>query len=106
MVQRVSLCRAEDVPVGEGRAFECGGMRIAVFHTRNGSVFATAADCPHRKGPLADGLVGNEVVLCPLHEKSFNLHTGHASDGTCSVPTYKVIRAQSGWLEVEFERAS
>lgn len=98
---RHPLCKASDIPLGEGRAFVVDGLRIAVFHTKQGAVFATAADCPHRKGPLADGLVGNSVVVCPLHEKTFDLRTGLASDGTCQVAVYPVFSTENDWFELE-----
>ena len=44
------------IPAGEGRTFPAGTKRIAVFRTRQGALFASQADCPHRGGPLADGL--------------------------------------------------
>ena len=64
------------IPPGEGRTFSVGGVRIAIFHTRDGGVFATQADCPHRGGPLADGLTGGGMVVCPLHSWKFDLQTG------------------------------
>jgi nitrite reductase (NADH) small subunit len=76
------------VPPGEGRTFSLGGVRVAIFHTRDGGVFATQADCPHRMGPLSDGLVGGGVVVCPLHSWKFDLHTGHAIYGDCGIKTY------------------
>ena len=62
--------KVTEIPQGEGRAFLVAGERIAVFHTRSGHVFATQAECPHLRGPLADGLVGGATVICPLHERS------------------------------------
>ena len=57
------------------------GEEIAVFHTRAGGVYATQALCPHRQGPLADGLIGGTTLLCPLHAWKFDLATGEALDG-------------------------
>jgi nitrite reductase (NADH) small subunit len=78
------------IPVGEGRNFEVAGERIAVFHTRAGQVFATQAACPHKNGPLADGLVGGNTVICPLHSWKFELSTGQAVMGSCALRTYLV----------------
>lgn len=78
------------IPAGEGRNFEIAGERIAVFHTRAGQVFATQADCPHKNGPLADGLVGGNTVICPLHSWKFDLSTGGADMGSCALKTYLV----------------
>jgi nitrite reductase (NADH) small subunit len=54
---------------------------VAVFHTRAGDVFATQAQCPHKAGPLADGMVGDATLVCPLHDWRFDLATGTAISG-------------------------
>jgi nitrite reductase (NADH) small subunit len=76
------------IPRGEGRTYEIGALRIAVFHGRDGRVFATQADCPHRQGPLADGLLGGTTLICPLHEWSFDLQSGMAVQGSCGIRVY------------------
>jgi nitrite reductase (NADH) small subunit len=78
------------IPAGEGRTFKIGGREVAVFHTRSGKVFATQAHCPHRTGPLADGMVGDSVLVCPLHEWRFDLATGSVLNGRCDIATYPV----------------
>ncbi len=77
-----------EIPPGEGRAFEIDGKRLAIFHTRAGEVFATDAMCPHKGGPMADGLLGDGTVLCPLHAWKFDLRTGDAITGLCSINIY------------------
>jgi nitrite reductase (NADH) small subunit len=84
------LCRLVEIPPGEGRTFDVGGERIAVFHTRAGDVFATAADCPHKGGPLADGLVGATTVTCPLHDRVYDLRSGEELSGECDIAVYPV----------------
>lgn len=71
----------ELVPRGEGRSFRVAGIELAMFHTRAGEVFVTDAACPHKGGPLADGLVGGTTVVCPLHARRFDLATGNRLDG-------------------------
>ncbi|MDQ6676245.1 MAG: Rieske 2Fe-2S domain-containing protein [Acidobacteriota bacterium] len=78
------------IPPGEGRTFEIAGDRIAVFHTRAGQIYAVQADCPHKGGPLSDGLTGGAVVVCPLHSWKFDLSTGAAVFGDCGLKTYPV----------------
>jgi nitrite reductase (NADH) small subunit len=68
-------CSVDDVPLGEGRAVTLGDRRIALFRTPNGW-YALDAVCPHRGGPLADGIVSDRAVICPLHERRFDLATG------------------------------
>lgn len=84
------------IPVGEGREFAVGGELIAVFHTRGGGLYATQALCPHRNGPLIDGLVGGTAVVCPFHAWKFDLMTGEALMGSCGITTYPVRLEPSG----------
>jgi len=90
------LCSLADVPPGEGRSFEVDGRRIAVFHTRAGALFATDADCPHRQGPLAEGLLGGSTVVCPLHERVYDLATGRELTGECDIAVYPVRATAEG----------
>src|SRR5262245_57778108 len=64
------------VPLGEGRAYVVNDLTIAVFRQRDGRLFAVDNSCPHRGGPLADGVVGAGKVICPLHALKFDLETG------------------------------
>jgi nitrite reductase (NADH) small subunit len=92
----------DQIPPGEGRAFHVGDERIAIFRTRAGELFALAADCSHRGGPLADGLVGGGQVVCPLHGYAFDLATGEAASHTCpAVRTYRVWLSSAGDLLVD-----
>jgi nitrite reductase (NADH) small subunit len=84
------------IPEGEGRTFSVGGKRIAVFRSRDGSVFATQASCPHRGGPLADGLLGAGTLICPLHALKFDLRTGAAQNSDCTLETYPARLSPTG----------
>jgi nitrite reductase (NADH) small subunit len=68
--------RVEDIPIGEGRALAVGEEEVAVFRLRDGTLRALGAVCPHRGGPLADGLLDDNVVVCPLHGYTYDLKTG------------------------------
>jgi nitrite reductase (NADH) small subunit len=78
------------IPPGEGRNFEINGQRIAVFRNRSDQVFAVQAVCPHKGGPLADGLLGGSTLVCPLHAWKFDLTTGAAIVGECGLRTFGV----------------
>lgn len=79
------------IPLGEGRLFATDDVTIAVFRTRDGHVYATEPWCPHRGGPLADGIVATDRVLCPLHGYAFDLKTGCAVHHECgSIETYPI----------------
>jgi nitrite reductase (NADH) small subunit len=91
------------VPPGEGRNYEVGGVRVAVFRSRDGRVFATQGECPHRGGPLADGLLGGTTLICPLHEWSFDLLSGMALTGSCGIRVYPIALRADGTLMLEIE---
>ena len=100
----VKLGRIGSIPPGEGRSFDACGEKIAVFRTRAGDVFAVQAECPHRRGPLADGLVGGTTLICPLHSWKFNLTTGEALFGDCDVKTYPVRVDESDEILLTIDR--
>ena len=68
-------CLVDDVPLGEGRAITLDGRQIAIFRSST-AWYALDAICPHLGGPLADGIVSDCTVICPLHERRFDLATG------------------------------
>lgn len=82
----------DQIPPGEGRAFAVDGEQIAVFRLRDGSLRALAAVCPHRGGPIADGTIDNEVVICPLHQHAFELATGCSTTGAEPLRIFEVQR--------------
>ena len=86
----VLVAPLSEVPPGEGRTFDVAGVPVAIFHLRTGEVYATQAHCPHRDGSLADGLVGGNVVICPLHAWKFDLRTGEPLLGSCPIRVYPV----------------
>ena len=78
----------DQIPIGEGRTFRVGGQDIAVFRLRGGGIAATQAQCPHRGGPLADGIVGLDSIVCPLHAWRFSLSTGLTEVGDCDIAVH------------------
>ncbi len=86
------------IPPGEGRVFDVDGVQIAVFHTRDGNVFATQAKCPHRGGPLYDGLIDEVSVVCPLHDRIYDLRSGAGLGNECSIVTYPVRVGADGLI--------
>jgi nitrite reductase (NADH) small subunit len=90
--------QAVDVPLLEGRTVTVDGRRIAVFRTPEG-FHAIDATCPHAGGPLADGLVADRCVTCPLHGWRFDLTSGRALTGDGAVVVHRVVeRGGELWL--------
>ena len=71
----IRVTRLDDLPLNEGRVAVIGHREVAVFRLRDG-VFATDNRCPHKAGPLCDGVVTGSSVVCPLHAWKVNLATG------------------------------
>ncbi|TFV60635.1 Rieske (2Fe-2S) protein [Mycobacterium sp. PS03-16] len=87
----VEVGRTDEIPVGEGRTYAVDDQQVAVYRMRDGSLRALAAVCPHRGGPLADGLTDDRVVVCPLHNYAYDLCTGAEVSGSgLSVRSYRV----------------
>jgi len=87
------VCSIDELPVGLGRAFSIAGREIALFRTRRGKVFAVDNRCPHKGGPLAEGMLAGDAVVCPLHAFRFEFATGECDQpGTCPVGTYAVMQ--------------
>ena len=85
-----------DIPELEGRSVTIAGRRIAVFRLPDGWA-AIDGDCPHRGGPLSDGIVAEQCVTCPLHGRRFDLESGMQAGGEDSVAVHEV-REERGRL--------
>ncbi|MEI9811397.1 MAG: nitrite reductase small subunit NirD [Acidobacteriota bacterium] len=70
-----AITRTENVPLREGRAVKVGDVEIAIFNI-NGRFLTIENACPHKGGPLCDGIVSGTTVVCPLHGQRFDLETG------------------------------
>jgi len=67
-----------DIPVLGSRVVQTERGEIAIFRTSDDAVFAVVNCCPHKDGPLADGIVHGHTVTCPLHNWQINLENGQA----------------------------
>jgi nitrite reductase (NADH) small subunit len=76
----VSICPIDDIPVlGSRRVERPQGAAVALFRTGTDAVFALLDRCPHKGGPLSQGIVFGERVACPLHNWSIGLCDGVAA---------------------------
>jgi nitrite reductase/ring-hydroxylating ferredoxin subunit len=92
---------ADEVPIGEGRAYPLGDTSVAVFRLRNGKLCAVSAVCPHAGGPIADGQTDDRVVVCPLHLHAYDLTTGLGTTGQPALRVYPIHTDDAGYLVVE-----
>jgi nitrite reductase (NADH) small subunit len=97
---RVTPC--DNIPVREGRAVMLGDREIAIFNLGE-RYLATDNRCPHRGGPLCDGIVTGGAVVCPLHGWKIDLETGRverpAGEGDQRIETYPT-RVEEGVIVV------
>jgi nitrite reductase (NADH) small subunit len=102
MTTSTKLADVDDIPLGEGRAYTHEDKQLAVFRLRDGSVRVLDAVCAHAGGPLADGLVDGAVVVCPLHNYTYDLETGReVSDSGLSVCAFAAKVADDGSVHVD-----
>ncbi len=91
------ICRVDEIPVlGSRRVARPQGMDVAVFRNDAGQVFALLDRCPHKGGPLSQGIVFGNRVACPLHNWTIGLDDGcaHQPDEGCT-PRFSV-KVQEG----------
>lgn len=97
----VRVARATEIPVGKGRFVDNGAASVAVFNAGRGRFYAVSALCPHEDGPLAEGWIEGDAVVCPWHGFDFDAATGAcrvAED--LSIGVYRT-RVSNGVVEVE-----
>lgn len=68
----------EDIPRLGARVLNTDTVRIALFRTAGDQVFALKDECPHKQGPLSQGIVHDNSVTCPLHNWKIDLQSGQA----------------------------
>jgi NAD(P)H-dependent nitrite reductase small subunit len=81
----IKITRTENIPPREGRPVKIGDVEIAIFNL-NGRFVTIDNACPHKGGPLCDGIVTGTAVVCPLHGRHFDLESGmpvRASESAC-----------------------
>ena len=102
----IDIAALNDIPKLGARVVKTRLGCVAVFRTVDDRVFAIDDTCPHRKGPLSEGIVHGTSVTCPLHNWVFDLKTGLAQ-GTDEgqVTTYE-IKVQNGRVHMESSRLS
>jgi nitrite reductase (NADH) small subunit len=96
---RIATCTS--IPPREGRAAVIGDKRIAIFNLGD-RFLAVDNECPHQSGPLCDGIVAGDAVVCPLHAWKVNLETGAVArpvDQHACVRTYET-RVDEGVVSI------
>ncbi|HHL33260.1 MAG TPA: nitrite reductase small subunit NirD [Desulfobulbaceae bacterium] len=74
----MKVAHIEDIPVLGSRIVRTDTMDIAIFRNSDDQVFALKDECPHKQGPLSQGIVHGSSVTCPLHNWKIDLASGEA----------------------------
>jgi nitrite reductase/ring-hydroxylating ferredoxin subunit len=90
--RRIDLCSVDDVPQGEVRKVETGGLVLAVFNV-DGELFVTDDHCTHGPGSLSEGWLTGYEIECDFHQGCFDVRTGEVTSPPPMVPvrTYPVV---------------
>jgi len=86
MANWIKITEVENIPSMGSRVVLVDKTEIAIFKTKDGSIFAINNICPHKQGKLAEGLVHGKNVTCPLHNWDIDLSSGEAlgNDSGCT----------------------
>ncbi len=97
-----AICRVDDIPVlGSRRVARPQGMAVAVFRNDQDQVFALLDRCPHKGGPLSQGIVFGTSVACPLHNWTIGLDTGCArAPDEGSTPRF-AVKVEDGTVHLD-----
>lgn len=78
MTNWTDITALEDIPILGARVLKTDRVNIALFRTATDEVFALKDECPHKQGPLSQGIVHGTSVTCPLHNWKIDLTSGEA----------------------------
>ena len=87
-----------DIPLRGARCVKTPQGKIAVFRTAENQVFAIEDQCPHKGGPLSQGIVHGKAVTCPLHNWVISLETGAALGADSGIVRTIALQIENGRL--------
>ena len=99
-----AICALDEIPaLGARRVARAQGLPVAVFRTADDRVFALLDRCPHKGGPLSQGIVFGDSVACPLHNWTIALADGQARapDEGCAVAFASRLEGGQVWLDAD-----
>ena len=101
----MKVCALDEIPKLGARVVQHGGIDIAVFRNAEDEVFAVEDRCPHKGGPLSQGIVHGRKVTCPLHGWNIELDSGCAvaPDEGCAREFPIKIEGSRVWLDLSLQ---
>ncbi|SFB74572.1 nitrite reductase small subunit NirD [Tropicimonas isoalkanivorans] len=100
----IDIGAVDEIPVRGSRIVKTRDGCVAVFRTGPDEVFATSDRCPHKGGPLSEGIVHDRKVTCPLHNMVYSLETGKAQGADEGVIETYPVRVEAGRLLLDGSR--
>ncbi|MBF0093561.1 MAG: nitrite reductase small subunit NirD [Alphaproteobacteria bacterium] len=104
----IEIGNLSDIPSRGARTVETPRGQVAVFRTADDAVFALINRCPHRGGPLSEGIVSGRLVACPLHNWVIDLESGAAvaPDEGCAERLSMRVRDGRLWMNLDRAKAA
>lgn len=99
----IDVGHIDDIPLRGARLVKTPAGCVALFRTGPEEVFATSDRCPHKGGPLSEGIVHGRQVTCPLHNWVFSLETGEAQGADAGQIATYALRIEAGRLLLDAE---
>ncbi len=100
----IDIGELDDIPVRGARVVKTAQGCIAVFRTTADEVFALDDACPHKGGPLSEGIVHGDSVTCPLHSRIFSFATGEAQGADTEVTQTYPVKVEDGRLMLDLSK--
>lgn len=94
----IDIGRLEEIPRRGARVLKFPRLDIAVFRTEDDKVFALEDRCPHKNGPLSQGIVHGHNVACPLHDWVIDLMSGEAQGADKGCARVMEVKLEEGRL--------
>jgi nitrite reductase (NADH) small subunit len=98
----IEIGHLSDIPQRGARCVKNGDATIAIFRTADNKVFAIEDKCPHKNGPLSQGIVHDACVTCPLHNWVISLETGKAQGADEGFVHTWPVRIEDGRILIGF----
>lgn len=97
----VDIGSLDDIPAQGARLVKTAQGCVAVFRTADDRVFALEDQCPHKGGPLSEGIVHGTSVTCPLHNWVFDMNTGEAQGADQGMVRTYPVKVQGGRILID-----
>ena len=97
----VRLCSIDEIPKRGAIRVELDQKQVAIFKTADDSIYVLDDACPHKGGPLSDGIVHDNCVTCPLHNWVISLEDGCATGADEGRTTRYKVRLDDGYVHVQ-----